>query len=132
MNQNSFHLKLTHEDSVIKKLLDKFSDVFLKKKTALLADIAWVSHLIQLINRTQSSFESLYNLLTNELEILRKYLKEMQQYQWIQSSTSSVRALILFVSKRNENFRFCVNYQNLNVVTIKNQYLLLLIDEMLN
>ena len=109
-NQNSSHLKLTHENSVIKKLLNKFNDVFSKKKAAFLADTTQISHLIQLINRMQLSFESLYNLLTNKLEILRKYLKEMQQYQWIWSFTSSAEALIFFVLKKNESFRLCIDY----------------------
>ena len=46
MSQNNSHLKLTHKNSVIEKLLDKFNDVFSKKKTAFLADTTQVSHLI--------------------------------------------------------------------------------------
>jgi len=76
-SQNSSHLKLTHKDSVIKKLLNKFSNVFSEKKAVFLINAAQISHFIQLINKVQSLFESLYNLSANELEILRKYLKEM-------------------------------------------------------
>ena len=78
MNQNSSCLELIHKNSVIKKLLDEFSDIFSEKKAAFLADTVQISHFIQFIDRAQSSFEFLYNLLTNKLEILRKYLKEMQ------------------------------------------------------
>ena len=43
-----------------------------------------------------------------------------------------MRTFIFFIFKKNKSLKFCINYQNLNIVTIKNQYLLLLIDEMLN
>ena len=44
----------------------------------------------------------------------------------------SVRALILFVKKKDNILRLCVNYRDLNLVIIKNHYLLSLIDEFLN
>ena len=37
----------------------------------------------------------------------------------------------MFVFKKNENFRLCVDYRNLNVITIKNRYFFF-IDETLN
>ena len=62
----------------MKKLLDKFNNVFLKKKAVLLINAVRISYLIQFINEVQSSFESLYNFSVNKLEILKKYLKKIQ------------------------------------------------------
>ena len=38
----------------------------------------------------------------------------------------------MFVAKKNENFCFCIDYRDLNVITIKNCYFLFFIDETLN
>ena len=65
----------------MKKLLNEFNNVFSEKKAAILINAIRVSHFIQFVDKIQLSFESLYNLSANELEILRKYLKEMQQCQ---------------------------------------------------
>ena len=39
---------------------------------------------------------------------------------------------IMFVAKKNENFCFCVDYCDLNAITIKNCYFLFFIDKTLN
>ena len=38
--------------------------------------------------------------------------------------------LILFVPKKDRKLQLCVNYRQLNAITVKNQYLLLLILEL--
>ena len=43
-----------------------------------------------------------------------------------------VDALIFFICKANSSFYLCANYQGLNNLTIKNQYLLPLIGEFLD
>ena len=83
MSQNNSHLKLihnnfTHNNFTMKKLLNKFNNVFSMKKAIFLINAIRISHFIQLIDRMQLLFESLYNFSVNELEILRKYLKEIQ------------------------------------------------------
>ena len=40
--------------------------------------------------------------------------------------------MILFVLKKNEIFRLCVNYRKLNNITIKNRYSLFNINEFQN
>ena len=39
---------------------------------------------------------------------------------------------MLFIFKKNNNLRLCVNYRNLNVVIIKNKYFLSLIEKTFN
>jgi hypothetical protein len=41
-----------------------------------------------------------------------------------------VAALALFVTKKDESLRLCIDYRALNKVTIKNKYLLLRIDDL--
>ena len=45
---------------------------------------------------------------------------------------SFIGVLIFFISKKNNNLRFYINYRKLNTITIKNRYLLFLIIEILN
>jgi len=48
----------------------------------------------------------------------------------VRKSQSTARASILFVRKKNSSVQLCVNFQDLNKITILNQYLLLLINEL--
>ncbi len=47
---------------------------------------------------------------------------------FIQPSTSSAGAPVLFAKKRDGSFRLCVDYRGLNLITQKNRYLLPLIS----
>ena len=80
----------------------------------------------------KSSFDSIYNLSAEELEILRVYIDEHLEKKFITFSVSLVSALILFAKKSNDSFRLCVDYRDLNVIIKKNRYSLSLINETLN
>ena len=63
---------------------------------------------------------------------LRTYLDDVLAKDWIQYLTSPAESFILFVSKKNNNLRLCVDYRGLNKVTIKNRHPLSLISETLD
>lgn len=65
-----------------------------------------------------------------ELEELRKYLEENLGKGWIRRSKSPVSAPIVFARKKDGSIRVCIDYRNLNRVTIKNRYPLPLIPEL--
>ncbi len=75
---------------------------------------------------------SLYNFSQNELAILRRYLDDALVKDWIKHLVSLVNVSILFVSKLNDKLRLCVDYRDLNSITIKNRYSLSLIIETLD
>jgi hypothetical protein len=77
-------------------------------------------------------YNFIYKLLENELKILRNYLNENFEREYIQRSINSIGAPILFVFKKNGGFRLYVNYKGFNKITIKNRYSLFLIREILN
>lgn len=65
-----------------------------------------------------------------ELEELRRYLEENLGKGWIRRSKSPVSAPIVFARKKDGSIRVCVDYRNLNRVTVRNRYPLPLIPEL--
>jgi hypothetical protein len=63
-----------------------------------------------------------------ELAELKKQLQELLDKGFIRPSTSPWGCPALFVKKKDESMRLCVDYRPLNVVTIKNKYPLPRID----
>jgi hypothetical protein len=74
-------------------------------------------------------YRSIYHLSEKELRVLREYLEENQQKDWIRSSKLLVDISILFVPKANEILRLYVDYRALYKVTIKNRHPLFFINE---
>ncbi len=74
---------------------------------------------------------SLYNMTREKLLMLHKTLTELLNKQFIQVSNSFSAASVLFVWKSEDELQFCVNYCDLNQITQKNCYFLLLIYETL-
>jgi hypothetical protein len=61
-------------------------------------------------------WEPLYGMSRKELLILRKTLTDLLDKGWIRASSLAAEALVLFVKKPGEKFRFCVNYRALNAI----------------
>ena len=68
---------------------------------------------------------------TEELVIVKSYLKENLKKGFIKASSSPFASPVLFVKKADRSLRFCVNYRKLNVLTKKDRYPLPLINETL-
>jgi len=109
-----------------------FLDVFSRELTNTLSERRFYDHKIQLQKSKTSIFESLYDMSQDELRILKKYLKNNLIKNFIQVSSFLATSSILFVKKSSEELRFCVNYRDLNVMTVKNRYSLPLIQETLD
>jgi hypothetical protein len=65
-----------------------------------------------------------YRMPLVELAELKKQLQELLDKGFIRPSTSPWGCPALFVKKKDERLRLCVDYRPLNAVTIKNKYLL--------
>lgn len=87
---------------------------------------------IKLINGKQPSYRLIYALNLVELEILKTYIEIHLKTRLIQASKPFTRASIFFNKKCNGSFHLYVDYQGLNNLIIKNQYLFLWIGEILN
>jgi len=109
-----------------------FLDVFSRELINILSERRLYDHKIQLQKSKTSIFESLYDMSQDELRVLKKYLKNNLIKDFIQVSSFLAISSILFVKKSSEELRFCVNYRDLNVMTVKNRYSLFLIRETLD
>ncbi|GJV43006.1 putative reverse transcriptase domain-containing protein [Tanacetum coccineum] len=74
--------------------------------------------------------ESPYRLAPFELEELSGQLKELQDKGFIRPSSSPWGAPVLFVKKKDGSFRMCIDYRELNKLTVKNRYPLPRIDDL--
>ena len=89
-------------------------------------------HAIEVEESKQLPFGPIYSLGPVELETLKTYFKINLANGFIRPSKSPAWALILFNRKPDVSLWLCVNYWGLNNITIKNQYLLSLIGELLD
>ena len=65
-----------------------------------------------------------------ELQELRVQLQELLDKGFIRPSTSPWGAPVLFAKKKDKILRLCIDYRQLNRVTIKNRYPLPRIDDL--
>ena len=65
-----------------------------------------------------------------ELKELKEQLRDLLEKGFIRPSTSPWGAPVLFVRKKDGSLRMCIDYRQLNKVTIKNRYPLPRIDDL--
>ncbi|KAL0401529.1 UNVERIFIED_CONTAM: Transposon Ty3-G Gag-Pol polyprotein [Sesamum latifolium] len=68
----------------------------------------------------------------SELKELKKQLEELLDKGFIRPSISPWGAPVLFVKKKDGSMRLCIDYRQLNRITIKNKYPLPRIDDLLD
>ncbi|RVX19278.1 Transposon Ty3-I Gag-Pol polyprotein [Vitis vinifera] len=71
-----------------------------------------------------------YRMAPLELKELKTQLDELLGKGFIHPSTSPLGAPVLFVKKKDDTLRLCINYRKLNRVTVKNKYPLPRIDDL--
>ncbi|GJS38221.1 putative reverse transcriptase domain-containing protein [Tanacetum coccineum] len=85
---------------------------------------------IELIPGATPVAKSPYHLAPSEMEELSGQLKELQDKGFIRPSSSPWGAPVLFVKKKDGSFRMCIDYRELNKLTVKNRYPLPRIDDL--
>ncbi|GKE28497.1 putative reverse transcriptase domain-containing protein [Tanacetum coccineum] len=71
-----------------------------------------------------------YRLAPSEMKELSEQLKELSYKGFIRPSSSPWGAPVLFVKKKDGSFRMCIDYRELNKLTVKNRYPLPRIDDL--
>ncbi len=89
-------------------------------------------HIIELVEGKQLPYGPIYSLGLMELEILKTNIETHLKSGFIWPFKSLVDTPIFSNQKLDGSFRLCIDYRGLNNLTIKNQYLLPLIDKALD
>ena len=89
-----------------------------------------VEFTIDLIPGTEPIYIPPYRMSPAELRELKAQLEELFSKGFIRPSISPWGAPVLFVKKKDGSLRLCIDYRQLNRVTIRNQYPLPRIDEL--
>ncbi|GJY54147.1 putative reverse transcriptase domain-containing protein [Tanacetum coccineum] len=106
-----------------------FPEVFLDDLSGL-PPIHEIEFRIKLIPGATPVAKSPYRLAPSELKELSGKLKELQDKGFIRPSSPPWGAPILLVKKKDGSFRMCIDYRELNRLTVKNRYPLPRIDDL--
>ena len=87
---------------------------------------------IDLIPGAGSVSMSPYRMAPAELAELKKQIEELMEKQFIRPSASPWGAPVLLVKKKDGSSRLCVDYRQLNKLTVKNKYPPPRIDDLLD
>jgi hypothetical protein len=105
----------------------EFPDVFPEELPGLPPE-RYVEFSIELKPGTTPVSRRSYRMPPNELALLKTQLQDLLENGFIRPSSSPWGCPAIFVKKKDQTLRMCVNYRPLNEVTIKNKYLLPWID----
>ncbi|GJR36612.1 putative reverse transcriptase domain-containing protein [Tanacetum coccineum] len=107
----------------------EFSEVFPENLSGL-PPVRQVEFQIDLIPGAVPVARAPYRLALSEMQELSTQLQELADRGFIRPSTSPWGAPVLLVKKKDGSFRMCIDYQELNRLTIKNRYPLPMIDDL--
>jgi hypothetical protein len=108
-------------------VVSEFPDVFPDDLPGLPPDRD-VEFKIELLPGTAPISRRLYRMPPNELAELKVQLNELLKKGLIRPSSSPWGCPAIFVTKKDQSLRMCVDYRPLNAVTVKNKYPLSHID----
>ena len=109
-------------------VVSDFSDVF--QEIPGLPPKRVVEFAIDVVPGTSPVSKTPYQMGRTELQELKVQIEGLLEQGFIRPSTSPWGASVLFVRKKDDTLRLCVDYRELNKVTIKNRYPLPRIDDL--
>jgi len=112
-------------------VVNEYLDVFPSDVTSLPPERE-VEFSIDLIPEANPVSIAPYRMSPLELKELKSQLEELIQKHFIRPSVSPWGATVLLVKKKDGSMRLCIDYCQLNKVTIKNKYPLPRIDDLLD
>ncbi len=135
LNVSSINETTQNLKDIKAKLLLKyheFLNVFDRAELNKLLSHRFYDHKIELISDSTSFSCRAYWIFFIKLLKVKKYLNENLSKKFITFSQTFYFFLILFALKANEDLRFCMNYQKLNVIFKRNKYSLSLINKIID
>lgn len=91
-----------------------------------------VEFTIDLVPRTKPVSMTPYRMPASKLAEFKKQLEDLLDKKFIRPSVSPWGAPVLLVKKKDGSMRLCIDYRQLNKVTIKNRYPLPRIDDLMD
>jgi hypothetical protein len=126
------HMEETPEDKVPNLgdyvVLKEFEDVF--KEVPRLPQMRDIDFSIDLMPKVAPVSKTPYRMSTVELKELQMQLEELLKKGYIRPSVLPWGAPIFFVKKKDGTLRLCIDFRQLNKVTVKNKYPLPRIDDL--
>ena len=111
------------------EVVNEFRDVFPDDLPGLPPDRE-IEFAIELAPGTAPVSKAPYRLAPVEMKELATQLQDLLDKGMIRPSTSPWGAPVLFVKKKDGSMRLCIDYRELNKLTIKNKYPLPRIDDL--
>ncbi|WVZ76317.1 hypothetical protein U9M48_024301 [Paspalum notatum var. saurae] len=112
-------------------VVGEYPDVFPDDLPGLPLDRA-VEFTIDLVPGAAPIAKAPYRMTEKEYDELKKHLDELLEKGFIRCSVSPWGAPVLFVKKGDGTMRLCIDYRELNAVTLKSKCLLPRIDDLLD
>jgi hypothetical protein len=112
--------------------LQDFKDLFAKSSFHCLPDRKVWDHAIELVPDSKASNCKVYPLAPNKQVELDEFIQENLMTGRIRLSKSPMASPIFFIKKKDRSLCLIQDYRMLNSITIKNQYPLPLISELVN
>ncbi|KAI3707060.1 hypothetical protein L6452_25248 [Arctium lappa] len=111
------------------EVVQDFPDVFLEDLLGLPSE-RQVEFQIDLTLGAAPIAHTLYRLAPTEMKEMMTQLQELLEKGFIRLSSSPWGASVLFVKKKDGSMRMCIDYRELNKVTVNNKYPLPRIDDL--
>ncbi|CAI7873960.1 unnamed protein product [Closterium sp. NIES-54] len=130
--QSDFQKLLAVVPSELQELLKRFPGIFPDDLQEGLPPQRAHDHRIELEPGAQPIVQQQLRLTQPELDELRKQLDYLLEKKIIRSSSSPFAASILFTQKKDGGFRMCIDYRELNRVTVISRYPIPRADELID
>nr|GFC46815.1 putative reverse transcriptase domain-containing protein [Tanacetum cinerariifolium] len=133
-----YHAVIVYDEKLIREkrlddvpIVQDFPEVFLEDLPGV-PPTRQVEFQIDLIPGATHVTRAPYRLASSEMKELSDQLEKLSDKGFIRPSSSPWGALVLFVKKKDGSFRMCIDYRELNKLTVKNRYPLPRIDDLFN
>jgi len=117
---------------IVPKKFLKWRKVFGKVESKRMLTRKIWDHAIDLKETFEPQKGKIYSLFKNEKEEVQNFMEDQLRKEYIRPLKSPQTSLVFFIGKKDGSKQMVIDYHNLNSQTVKNNYLLPLITELIN